>query len=197
MLKIIKGGAVFLAAQVVGFGVANSAETCFDARYVPASYSCKSGVGTGKIQSFDDFSNGNCTRVEAHTIQVPIECPKPAGKWVNASFTKKIIGGGKSNHNMSNVGVTAYIATGHAETCRSVGLKPSSFEGNICASGENRASSGGTGWNQIDYRFGTWGGNVSGGGTLTEQFNEQAFCWRGGDKRDWDNTDRLVAWYCE
>ncbi|WP_315921994.1 hypothetical protein [Mesorhizobium sp. SP-1A] len=197
MSKIIKGSVAFLAAQMVGLGVSNSAETCFEPRYVPASYSCNTGAGTGKIQAFDDFSSGSCTFIEAHTVQVPIECPKPAGRWVNATFTKKIVNGGKSNHNMSNVGVTAYIATGHAQTCSSVGLKPSSFEGNICASGENRANSGGNGWNQIDYRFGTFGGYVTGGGTLTEQLYEQTFCWRAGDKRDWDNSDRLVAWYCQ
>lgn len=130
-----------------------------------------------------DFSLG-CNYMPGEVIQVEVACPS---KWVNA-FDKE----------------------SHNATCERVGLTPVSIEGSFCASGELRPSVG-LDWETISYKHGKWGGlDVRGGDSVTYR-NDSTYslgkdspvrevkggwyCYDGG-KKDFDNTDRVVAYAC-
>lgn len=141
-------------------------------------------VCDNKYSNSADFSSG-CQYTTGKTVQIEVACPV---MWVNISVKNET----------------------HSQTCNRVGLKTSSIEGSICASGELRPSIG-QNWEGISYRFGKWGGLDTYGGNqivsirdYTSRGNKDEsgrfyegglYCYKGGTK-DRDNTDRVVAYAC-
>jgi hypothetical protein len=139
-------GLVFTVALLSAAGAAMADEKCYDTVSVPASLQCSGMDGKSA-----DFTSG-CQNVAAHTEQVEIACP--VGKWVNVI----------ANTQMGNSGVQIT----QAQACAVYGLKPSSTNGKVCASGERPAQQG-TGWNSINYKYGKkGGGNGNDGGDKLE-----------------------------
>jgi type II secretory pathway pseudopilin PulG len=87
---------------------------------------------------------------------------------------------------------TISLTESHAATCARVGASVATDQGyGICAAGESRPSlNEGRNPFEITYRFGTWGGNSQGGQPVGN------YCYRSGQTRDNDATDRRVAWLC-
>lgn len=125
---------------------AQAAEKCYKDVPVAAGWSC-----AGNDSKSADFTNG-CKFVAAHTEAVEVECPVTA-RWVNSNNA----------------------ASSPETVCGTYGLKPTNINGQVCASGANRPSTG-AGWNGINYYNGTWtgsGSNVGGYGVskTTQQSN--------------------------
>lgn len=198
MKYVVISGAIVIAFQTVS-AAPSFAQVCvpYENVWVPEQYVCKNSARNNDMKTFDDFTNGGCTRTAGYFKQIPKECPPPpTGRWVNATFTTKQVTVRSGGRDGGEYTQTVSVATSQAETCASAGLKPAKLEGQyICASGERRPVIG-EGYQNINYRFGTWGGDrVAGHATVST--NTALMCYANGQKRDSDGTDRLVAWYCD
>lgn len=108
---------------------------------------------------------------------VPVNVGQPAdARWVNVNSSR----------------------TTQAAACAAEGLVPVTpgFDYGICASGENRPNFG-EDYEEINYYLGTWGP----GPEIEPQDNLGVpvgrFCYKPGQVRDNDRTDRIVAWLCK
>lgn len=177
---------ILLAMSVLSTAAAASAAPlCYEDRIVPAQMTCSDNDSRSA-----DFGSA-CKYVGETVQQVPVECP---GRWV---------------------GVKQESIT-HAQACSNAGLKPTSIEGEMCASGERRPTAG-EGAAGISYAYGKTGSSTSGGtavvnnsfwensggcspnssGTCIDRQVTYTYCYGSGQKRDWDATDRVVAFACE
>jgi hypothetical protein len=102
--------------------------------------------------------------------------------------------------------------TSQAAVCAAAGLTSATFDGQRCAAGERRPSTGENHEN-INYHSGKWGSGGGRGGSIVQPFsrtytsgnrdNKQTttvtgyYCWNSGDKRDGDGTDIAVAYVCK
>lgn len=173
-----------------------AAETCYEETYVPESYNC-GAAGQG---NFADFTRGGCTVIPSRVDKTEVECP---GKWV--PVPKTVTG---NNWNQSSTSSQSAI-------CASVGLKPATLDGKMCASGERRPNTGGD-WDRISYYWGKEGGRTEGGeraitkttggygceggsdnGQCGNYNNTYTYCYHNSGKQNDTSPDRLVAYYCK
>lgn len=139
--------AAIVAAPVFIGTNSMAAEKCYEDVYVPAAMTCSDTSSKSA-----DFTNG-CKEVAAHYEQKEIECQ--VGRWVNIIADTRI----------GNKGA----AITQSEACAVYDLKPYNVNGKICASGERPAQQG-TGWDAINYKYGTkGGGNGNDGGDKLER----------------------------
>lgn len=121
------------------------AEICYEER-VTTGLQCSESSSSSA-----DFTTGCTFGPRIEKVEVP------CGRWVNV-FSETRLG-------ESGASVT------HAQACAVHGLKPSSFQGKTCASGERRPTVG-NGWQYINYRYGKKGdGNGGDGGDRIEVIN--------------------------
>jgi hypothetical protein len=176
------------ALSILASGAAHAA--CYEEQPGTPILSCSGGGGNSA-----DFAQ-TCTFVAGPPVQVEVQCP---GRWVNI----------------------VYSTDTHAQACARAGLSPANIAGQVCASGERRPSSG-ENWAGISYRYGTWGIDGVGGNSVEmkspgmvgenphsptgycggtdnpcQPAAAESWCWFSGQKRDYDGTDRTVAYYCE
>ena len=162
------------------------AATCYEDVEVPAAFTCN-----GNSSRSADFSNG-CTYEAAKTVKKEVACP---ATWVSVSSSDTV--------------------PTRAEVCERKNMSPSNVDGFTCASGEQRPKSG-VGAASIIYRYGTSGGG-DGGSVITnhttsgstggcspnssgscEDFSyTYRYCYADGQKKDWENSDRVVAYACK
>lgn len=157
------------AAFFLFTGVA-SAAACYEEQPGPDIMICNGGGGNSA-----DFVQ-DCTYTAGPPVRVEVPCP---GRWVN----------------IVNSSDTPEVA------CARAGMVPAATErGDICASGERRPRVGNN-YQGISYRYGTWGSGTGIGNVyqmINFQDNQQySYCWSNGQKRDYDATDRTVAYYCK
>lgn len=176
-MTIRKLTAVFAFLSVISIQSAY-AETCQTHEYVPAEFKCDT-PNSADTKRFDDFSNGSCKFIPAHTVSKDIPCPAwriPPDESYSATVTCSL----------------------HKQV-------PGSLNGEICASGERRPTNG-SGASSINYRYGKSGTNHDRfindkGGDEIVQRNGNYFCYgmdkRARQKHDFDRTDRVVAYYCK
>lgn len=151
-----------------------AAAKCYEDIDVPASLSCASSDSMSA-----DFAN-KCTIQTATTKKVEVECK---GTWVNIT------------HSVPD--------QTRAQVCATKGMTPTDINGQVCASGERRAS-GGAG--AVSYRFGTWGSVATGGTNIVNRVVagpqrgntfSYYYCYGNGQKQDMDSTDMVVAYACK
>lgn len=93
----------------------------------------------------------------------------------------------------------------HATACGRVGMVPHSGFGDLgkCASTESRPGPGsGDGWENIHYSTGITNshGSIYGqvrGGAKIETWGSTHYCYKIGQKHDYDRTDKVVAYLCQ
>ena len=176
---------IVIAASLWG-GTA-AAETCYKQEVVPSAMSC-----AGSKSNSADFATG-CSFNPATVKQVVVDCPVKPGGWYQVSNG------------------TSKVPPSHDQFCASIGKKAGNINGQICASGERRPSTG-TGHASISYTYGKWGKtNTEGGSIVTNRqfggYNYDnntddkplwySYCWHSTQKKDHDGTDMLVAYHCQ
>ncbi|MDW9481189.1 hypothetical protein GOB57_21320 [Sinorhizobium meliloti] len=180
-MRFTISSAAFAALFLASYGSSQAATKCYEDIPVPASLQC---ADNGSKSA--DFTTG-CTYVPQSVQKKEIECPATA-RWVNAN--------GKDSQ---------------AQVCSAAGLKSANIDGQICAAGEKRPSSG-VNYQGINYRFGKWGGGGGEGGTIVERkkrrtsrigddkpatYETNYYCWKSSGTRDYDGTDIAVAYVCD
>lgn len=132
---------IFSALIFVAAAGTAAAEACHRETVVPAHYACSSSDSNSA-----DFTSP-CARFPDTTVLEEYPCPET---WVSVSVPTHA---GSSVNKPTLAGV-----------CASAGLSPASKDGRICASGTLRPTFG-TGWQTINYRYGTFGGGGGAGGS--------------------------------
>lgn len=162
------------------------AKTCKEPQYVPAKVVCDNNSSKSA-----DFTTG-CKFIAAHYEDVEVECP---AQWVNVSSSDT-------------------TAT-QSQICSRAGLTSANIDGKTCASGEQRPTTGENA-SGIAYRYGKenggTGGNIvtnytirgnTGGcspnssGSCMDYAYTYTYCYASGQKKDYDNSDRVVAFACD
>jgi len=169
---------LLLASGLLALSGFSAQAACYQEMMGDPIMSCNGGIQGNSA----DFAS-NCTYVQGPPVQVEVTCP---GMWVNTISDSETRG----------------------EACARVGLAAADLDGQVCAAGEARPRTG-TNWDGIKYRYGTWGGpsqggisddirafNYRSGGSGTSTSITRHYCWRSGQKRDYDGTDITVAFYC-
>lgn len=176
---------ILCALTMLALSAVAAQAACYVTMPQTGSMSCSGG----RQGNSADFTT-NCNYTPLPDAQVEVPCP---GMWVN----------------------TVSDTETQQEACARLSLQPGDLNGQVCASGERRPTTG-TGSGGIRYRYGTWGSPGSGGlydelrsfqqrsggggresgnpGTITTYTRH--YCWGGGQKRDYDGTDILIAYYC-
>ncbi len=170
--------ALLVAGSILSTGSALAAGKCYEETTVKSTISCAKDRGSSA-----DFVSG-CTVIPPTTEKVEVPCKET---WVNIT------------HSVAD--------QTRAQVCATKGMKPTSLDGQICASGERKAT-GGTG--TVNYRFGQTGSTQSGGtkvqdivvglkdgGSTLDDAIVYYFCYGSGQKMDNDNTDLVVAYVCK
>jgi len=154
-----------------------AASVCYQDQPVPAKLECN-----GSDSNSADFSRG-CTYSAARIDRVAVACPSG---WFNISGTP---------------------AASQSQFCSSMKLQSANYGGEVCASGESRPGAG-LRVGSISYKFGTWTSgsdrwshrtNEGGTSVVAHTANGQTlhYCYKSGQKHDWDSTDLVVAYYCD
>lgn len=174
----------FLAIAASGFFSLAASAYAADKCYEDVPVPATWNCGTTASKSAD-FTTG-CKLEPARVDQKEVECP---GQWVN---------------------VTAPWAS-QAVICSRAGLSPAKIDGAICASGFARPTSG-TGYNRINYQFGTKGSAGVGGTKMKQQemvgweggsdngyeyHTYYYYCWGAGRNNDYSEGDVAVAMACK
>jgi hypothetical protein len=183
-------------------GAALAADKCFETKAPTYAMLCD-----GSSSNSADFASG--CRIDDTPTEVEVPCP--IGRWVSIysqPFTPapnaptKIGDEGSIGGNASwlpYVPVMLDRHPTHAEVCANAGMRPSSHEGAICASGRQRPTSG-DGWSSINYVYGTEGGSRGGGSRFTIDWAKAArkdggYCHTGSYKEF--EKYMAVAFFCE
>lgn len=133
-------GIFTIIAGLSTLGATTAVASCFEEQVIEAHMICDSNDSNSA-----DFTKG-CTEVPETTIQVPIQCDE---RWYPASTPTITVG-------------DVYTHGRHGAFCAKFGKEPADINGQTCASGRYRPTSGAD-WDQINYHYGTVGAANSGG----------------------------------